>query len=249
MKNDLVQIPSYHSLFNPVLKALKKLGGSGTIEEINQKVIENENIPDEISSIPHGDNSSLSEVEYRMAWSRTYLKAYGLLENSKRGVWALTSEGSKDIEVDPAEVVRVVKDKMPKRKKEINVSPKQEKEEQPIDDVQSWKQNLLDVLINMKPDAFERLVQRILRESGFSQVVVTGKSGDGGIDGKGIARINGLLSFHVLFQCKKYSGSITPSLIRDFRGAMQGRADKGLFVTTGSFTREALKEATRDGAP
>ena len=101
----------------------------------------------------------------------------------------------------------------------------------------------------MKADAFERLVQRILRESGFTQVEVTGKSGDGGIDGKGIARINGFLSFHVLFQCKKYSGTVTPSLIRDFRGAMQGRADKGLFVTTGSFTREAIKEATRDGAP
>lgn len=88
-----------------------------------------------------------------------------------------------------------------------------------------------------------------MRESGFFQVEVTGKSGDGGIDGKGIVRVSGLLSFHVIFQCKRYKGSVTPSQIRDFRGAMQGRADKGLIITTGRFTREAIKEATRDGAP
>ena len=105
------------------------------------------------------------------------------------------------------------------------------------------------VLLAMSPAAFERLIQRMLRESGFTHVQVTGKSGDGGIDGIGIARVSGLLSFHVLFQCKRYQGAISPSQIRDFRGAMQGRTDKGLFITTGTFTREAIKEATRDGAP
>ena len=100
----------------------------------------------------------------------------------------------------------------------------------------------------MSPDAFERLVQRILRESGFSQVEVTGKTGDGGIDGKGIFKIADLISFNVLFQCKKWQGSVSASHIRDFRGALQGRADKGLFVTTGNFTRDAIKEASRDGA-
>ena len=108
---------------------------------------------------------------------------------------------------------------------------------------------MLNILYSISPSAFERLAQRLLRESGFSQVEVTGKSGDGGIDGKGIVRINGFLSFHIIFQCKRYRGSVTPSQIRDFRGAMQGRADKGLFITTGTFTKEAKKEATRDGAP
>jgi len=118
-----------------------------------------------------------------------------------------------------------------------------------VDNSEKWKEKLLNLLYNISPAAFERLAQRILRESGFSQVEVTGKVGDGGIDGKGIVRVSGLLSFHVIFQCKRYKGSISPSQIRDFRGAMQGRADKGLFITTGNFTREALKEATRDGAP
>ena len=114
----------------------------------------------------------------------------------------------------------------------------------------SWKQQLSIVLTQkLDPSAFERLIQRLLRESGFVQVEVTGKTGDGGIDGKGVARINGLMSFHVLFQRKRYKGSVGASEIRDFRGAMVGRADKGLFITTGTFTVAALKEATRDGAP
>ena len=113
----------------------------------------------------------------------------------------------------------------------------------------SGNTELHKVLLELTPSAFERLIQRLLRESGFIQVDVTGKAGDGGIDGIGIARINGFLSFQVLFQAKRYQGSVSPSQIRDFRGAMQGRTDKGLFITTGTFTREAVKEATRDGAP
>jgi restriction system protein len=113
----------------------------------------------------------------------------------------------------------------------------------------TWHRQLHKTLLLLEPSAFERLAQRLLRESGFIQVQVTGKSGDGGIDGVGIARINGFLSFHVLFQCKRYQGSVTSGQIRDFRGAMQGRTDKGLFITTGTFTRDAMREATRDGAP
>ena len=61
-------------------------------------------------------------------------------------------------------------------------------------------------------------------------------------------RVN-LISFQVLFQCKRWKGSVGAAVVRDFRGAMQGRAYKGLIITTGTFTTEARKEATRDGAP
>jgi restriction system protein len=111
-----------------------------------------------------------------------------------------------------------------------------------------WQDLLLDCLLKMKPAAFERLCQRILKDSGFIKVEVTGRGGDGGIDGIGVLRIN-LLSFHVFFQCKRWKGSVGASAIRDFRGAMVGRADKGLVMTTGTFTTDARKEATRDGAP
>ena len=112
-----------------------------------------------------------------------------------------------------------------------------------------WQDEALEALKQMAPEAFERLCQRLLRESGFIQVEVTGRSGDGGIDGKGVVKLGGILSFHVIFQCKRYRDSISASAIRDFRGAMVGRADKGLFITTGTFTRDARLEAQRDGAP
>jgi len=242
------KMPTFDQLFNPVIEALKKLGGSGTIEEINQVVFEIENIPDEILEIPHGKRKSYhTEVEYRLAWSRTYLKKYGILENSSRGVWALYSSYYDIDKVDPSEVVKKVREIIAEEKS-INQTIVVD-ENDVIDEIHNWKDKVLNVLFQISANSFERLVQRILRESGFTQVEVTGHSGDGGIDGKGILRINGLISFHVMFQCKKYQGSVSSNQIRDFRGAMQGRADKGLFITTGTFTRDAIKEATRDGAP
>jgi restriction system protein len=241
-------LPTFDELIIPTLKALKKLGGSGTIEEINENVYEIAKISEETLQIPHGENGLGSEVEYRLAWSRTYLKKFGLIDNSARGVWALSNA---DINIDKLssdEIVKKVRDLHKPNKPKPEKSEEQEIIEQ-IEETTDWKEKLLNVLFNIQPGAFERLAQRLLRESGFVQVEVTGKSGDGGIDGKGIVKISGFLSFHVIFQCKRYRGSVVPSQIRDFRGAMQGRADKGLFITTGTFTRDAIKEATRDGAP
>jgi len=245
-------LPSFDELIIPTLKALIELGGSGSIEEINTKVYEISKLSDDILQIPHGNEGALNEVDYRLAWSRTYLKKYGLLENSSRGIWALAKTDFDIDSLDHTEIVRVVREnaRLVKPKKPISFDNIENAEvEEEVESTEQWKEKLLNILYEISPSAFERLAQRILRESGFFQVEVTGKSGDGGIDGKGIVRVSGLLSFHVIFQCKRYRGSVTPSQIRDFRGAMQGRADKGLVITTGTFTREAIKEATRDGAP
>jgi len=247
--NDL---PTFDELIVPTVKALLSLGGSGTVEEINNKVYEIAAIPENILQIPHGEEGTTNEVDYRLAWSRTYLKKFGLLENSARGIWALSRADIDINKLDPTEIKRTVREQArPTEKKIVTVSNKRIEEdiEEEVEHTEDWKDKLLNILYQITPAAFERLAQRILRESGFFQVEVTGKSGDGGIDGKGIVRVSGLLSFHVIFQCKRYKGSVSPSQIRDFRGAMQGRADKGLIITTGRFTREAIKEATRDGAP
>ncbi|ENW05222.1 restriction endonuclease [Acinetobacter beijerinckii] len=247
------QVPSFDELIIPTVKALVELGGSGSNEEINTKVYELHNISDEIINIPHGENGTVSEVDYRLAWSKTYLKKFGLLENSSRGIWSLINTAVDISTLDSFEIVKYVReqDKNNKQNKKMSKSSEEliQETKNEVDYSEEWKEKLLNILYNISPAAFERLAQRILRESGFSQVEVTGKVGDGGIDGKGIVRVSGLLSFHVIFQCKRYKGSVSPSQIRDFRGAMQGRADKGLFITTGNFTRDALKEATRDGAP
>ena len=247
-------LPSFDELIIPTVKALIDLGGSGTIEEINTKVYEIAELTDEVLLIPHGDEGTMNEIDYRLAWSKTYLKKFGLLENSSRGVWALLKADIDVLELDYVEIVRKVREQnkpnsaKPKIAKTIIQQIDEEITEE-VNETEEWKDKLLNILYTITPAAFERLAQRILRESGFSQVEVTGKVGDGGIDGKGIVRVSGLLSFHVIFQCKRYKGSVSPSQIRDFRGAMQGRADKGLVITTGKFTREAIKEATRDGAP
>lgn len=238
----MTKVLTYDQLMNPTLQALQALGGSGTIEEINNRVTELVELTDEQLEVLHDpERGSQTEIEYRLAWSRTYLKKYGVLENSSRGVWALTTKGREVDRVDPEDVKRFVKDEYDKQKK---VEHQDDKEIE-----LTWRDELLQALLEMKPDAFERLTQRLLRESGFLQVEVTGQTGDGGIDGKGIMRVGGLLSFHVLFQCKRYKGSVGASQVRDFRGAMVGRADKALLITTGNFTKSAVQEATRDGAP
>ena len=251
--NNKEQMPAYHELMNPLLNALHELGGSGSIDEIAQKVAEMSDFSEELLNVPHNpEKSSQTEIEYRLAWARTYLKKYGLLDNSERGVWVIVPEKRNVKSIDPQEVVKTVRTEDKKKKQHVDNTKSDNVDinaELP-DETQSWRSILHHVLINdMSPDAFERLTKRILRESGFVQVEVTGRTGDGGIDGKGIMRLSGLLSFHVIFQCKKYQGSVSASDIRDFRGAMIGRADKGLFITTGTFTSSAVKEATRDGAP
>lgn len=221
-------IPHRNDLMKPTVEAIKALGGSGSVDEIVEKVILMLEIPDELVSQPYitkrGNEDGRTLLEYELAWVRTYLKQLEVLDNSVRGIWVLTGKELKNNFADASFF------------------------DEPIP-VTNWRELLNKYLVEtLSPAAFERLVQRMLRETGFTQVEVTGRTNDGGIDGRGIAKINGILSFRVVFQCKRYSGSVGASAIRDFRGAMQGRADKGLFITTGYFTREAIKEATRDGA-
>ncbi len=236
-------VPKYDDLFQPLLDALHELGGSASIEEIDDKVAKVLKLnDDDINEIHRGNMTKLS---YRLGWSRNYLKKFGLLENSQRGVWRLTLKGQTTKKIDKATVRREVR-KMSKKEVDIN---DMDEGTTPEDIDTTWQEELIGKLLRVSPQSFEKLCQRVLREAGFVQVEVTGRSGDGGIDGKGILKMNGLLSFHIIFQCKRYQNAVSSKEIRDFRGAMQGRTDKGLFITTSTFTRDAKQEATRDGAP
>lgn len=237
------RVPTYDELNWPALLALKELGGSASIGEHLSKVIELYSVPETVANQPHGD-SGRTEFEYRLAWARTALKRCGYLENSARGVWSLTEEGENADQAELKERIALL------RSLDLQTHQKSKATEQFDDALESldWRDQLLEVLRSMDPSAFERLSQRLLRESGFVKVEVTGRSGDGGIDGTGILQLS-LMSFHVLFQCKRYQGSVGSGAVRDFRGAMMGRTDKGLIITTGTFSPDARKEATRDGAP
>ena len=231
-------VPTFDKLMWPALQALVDIGGSATIQEHLDKVVEIMDLSDEVQNDLHGDGPQ-TEVAYRLAWARTYLGKAGALENSTRGVWSITPEGRALTEAEVANIPVTVRSLYQEARK-------REGDEENVE--ASWKDELLEILQSMPPDSFERLSQRILRESGFVKVEVRGKSGDGGIDGIGVLRIN-LLSFQVFFQCKRYQGTVSAGAIRDFRGAMVGRTDKGLLITTGRFTPDATREATRDGAP
>ena len=237
-------VPRFYELMNPTLEAIRELGGSASIGELEDEIISSMDLPNEIAEVLHGSGNE-TEIGYRAAWARTYLKKCGYIDNSQRGIWTLTSLGMETQEVNPQDIVREV-ERMRHGRRDTSSS---DEDELPDEDEISWQDELLSALYDMEPDAFERLCQRILRESGFIEVEVTRHSGDGGIDGYGTIRLGGLISFNVIFQSKRYRGSIGPDIVRDFRGAMVGRADKGLLITTGRFTREARKEAIRDGAP
>ena len=243
-------MPSVADLYWPVLEVLRNRGGSASNRELSEHVPRYLELPDDVVDMPRGDGPR-TELDCRLSWARTYLKKADAIDNTARGVWTITPAGR---EVASEEDLRNLmrghgpdgqgKAKARGRKPAPGPTPPK-----PPDDSE-WQEELLAVLRKMNPAAFERLCQRVLRESGFSKVEVTGRSGDGGIDGAGVLRVK-LISFHVRFQCKRYAGNVRVQVkeIRDFRGAMVGRADKGLFMTTGAFTSGAVREAVRDGAP
>lgn len=237
------RVPTHGELLWPALEALRHSGGSASIAEHLSSLIELYGVPDEVSSQPHGDTGR-TELEYRLAWARTNLGQCNYIENSGRGVWSTTELGDNATEEDVLKAYSDLRTQYIQRRRAS--SPIVSDQSLPAE--MDWQDELLSILKAISPDAFERLAQRLLRESGFVRVEVTGRSGDGGIDGTGILTLS-LMSFHVLFQCKRYQGSVGASIVRDFRGAMMGRTDKGLIITTGNFTPDANREATRDGAP
>ena len=242
--------PEFIRFFKPILRILKESGGSATTSEVIDRAIELLRIPESEQEVTLKNGQS--RVRNQVQWSRLYLVRAGYLDSSRRGVWSLTEKGSQtDLATfDPYHVFQTVQKQFhaeKKKKKDIEEPFIDERDETSAEDA-DYKSELLALIKSLPPDGFERLCQRVLRESGFQEVTVTGKTGDGGIDGIGVLQVNPFVSFNVLFQCKRYQGSVTPSQVRDFRGAMAGRADKGIMMTTGTFTVEAKKEARRDGA-
>ncbi|MEW5733356.1 MAG: restriction endonuclease [Thermodesulfobacteriota bacterium] len=233
----------------PVLETLQEMGGSASASEVKDRVVEKLGISEkeQAEQLPSGG----SRVRNDIGWARFFLLRAGLMEQAGHGVWTLSEKGlsSRLTEAQAAELADRVDVTFGLRKNAPGTKPSSDGMEPPeeAEDLPDYREELLDILKNLPPAGFERICQRLLRESGFERVEVTGKSGDGGIDGVGILQVNPFVSFKVLFQCKRYQGMVSASQVRDFRGAMVGRADKGIILTTGGFTTDAAKEARRDG--
>lgn len=253
-------LPQFAAYINPVLAILQKLGGSARPAEVVEEIAILLEVPDSVREEKLA-NGQTARFDNQVHWARLYLAETGYIDRSRRGVWSLTEKGRSAGQLSDAEVRAIVDEVQERARSGSRVAVSRpssaapapavaEPTESPPEAVATdYREELLDTIRDLPPAGFERLCQRLLRESGFEQVAVTGRSGDGGIDGDGLLLVNKFVSFRVLFQCKRYQGSVGSSAIRDFRGAMMGRADKGIILTTGSFTPDARREAHRDGAP
>jgi len=252
MTNQKNKGPKFIKYFQPVIDSLIELGGSGRPSEVKDLIVDTLEISEEEQSAQIA--SGTSRFSKNVDWARFYLAKAGYIDSSIRGVWSLTEKGRtanlphqqafelfSRIHNQFSQDRKKKKEEVPSHLDEIDESELLVEEE--ID----HRTALMTIIRSLPPDGFERLCQRLLRESGFEKVTVTGKSGDGGLDGIGVLQMNPFVSFKVLFQSKRYSGSVSVSQVRDFRGAMMGRADKGIIITTGTFTTDAKKEAVRDG--
>lgn len=249
----------FSDFINPLLRFLKKLVGSARPSEVCALIAKDLALPEPFLELRL--KNGVSKFENQVHWARFYLAKAEYIDSSRHGVWSLTEKGLKAPEYTP----KGIKDFVQMVNKSVSLSHSTptipsaregdvsvgDREEETIPGLpgETHRAELLAVLKSLSPGGFERLCQRLLREAGFEEVVVTGRSRDGGIDGHGVLQLNPFVKFRVYFQCKRYDGSVGSDSIRDFRGALVGRADKGIILTTGLFTGEAKREAVRDGVP
>lgn len=240
--------------FNPLLEALRDLGGSGQPKEVYETVARMQNVPDSVRE--ETMKSGVLRFNNQIAWARQYLIWEGYLDNSKRGVWTLSAKGQNKVfsEEEPREIFLKWVSFHTKQKVGQEKAASKEVIEKIDDEVSVETSNLtslslLEVLQSITPTGFEHICKRLLREHGFENVVVTQASRDEGIDGYGTLELNPFVSIKVLFQCKRYKGTVSRAQVGDFRNAMIGRAEKGIILTTGTFSEDAKREASRDGAP
>ena len=215
------KLPTKEGLYNPILVAFRNLGGSASPSEIEARVIAEMGLPDDV--LEELTPGGWPRLRARLDWARLDLKYAGYLESEARGVWALTPGGQQELQVDQRDILRRANQVLAERKLNRQVQ-RETSDDQPtdgnVDEDSTWREGLLQLLQSMEPSQFERLCQRVLRSSGFSEVKVTGKSGDGGIDGHGILLLQGIISVPVAFQSKRYRGSVGPSIVREFRGSL-----------------------------
>lgn len=238
--------------FGPLLDALRELGGSGKPKEVVEEIAKAEKISD--SQREEVMKSGILRFDNQVAWARQYLVWEGLLDNSKKGVWTLSSKGQ-DVFLNQEDARKIflkwveIHQKAKKEKLSKSKIVESQEQEEPEELDNEITPTLLEVLQSVTPIGFEHICKRLLREHGFENVYVTQASHDDGIDGYGTLELNPFVSIKVLFQCKRYKGTVSRAQIGDFRNAMIVRADKGIILTTGTFSEDAKREASRDGAP
>lgn len=246
--------PNFLKYFQPLIETLKENGGAGKTSEIVDAVINKMDIPEEELEVTL--TSGAFKVRNSIQFARLYLVKADFMDSTQRGLWKLTEKGFHS-NLDDDKVYQIFKEvqegltKNTGKKDRSTMDQKQIKADFENEEVEDESHNttLLNLLKKLSPGGFEKICKRLLIEIGLENVQITGRPNDQGIDGTGIIKINEIINFTVIFQCKRYKETVSPNYIRDFRGTMQGRADKAIFITTGRFTQESKNEANRDGVP
>ncbi|MBU8892790.1 MAG: restriction endonuclease [Bacteroidales bacterium] len=239
--------PQFLKYVNPILTILQANGGAGNSSSVIDQVIDNLGITEEELAITTSNGQS--RIRNQIQWARFYLFKGGMIDNAQRGIWRLTKEGleTKLSNTDVHNIFKSVHKEVEKAKsKKIETKNNTEFDDSTTED-EEHSGELLNLIKNLSPSGFEKLCKRLLTEIGIHDITITGGSGDQGIDGVGLVKLNDVVSLNIVFQCKRYKDIVSPHNVRDFRGAMQGRGEKGLIISTGRFTKEAKNEANRDG--
>lgn len=238
--------PEFLKYINPVLTTLQSNGGAGESSDVIEQVIDKLGITE--AELDETTSNGQSRIRNQIQWARFYLFKAGIIDNAQRGIWRLTNDGL-DRKLNDEGVYNLFKGVQNSVKKTPTSKPK--KAEPVFENIATEDEEhsicLINIIQSLTPSGFEKLCKRLLTEIGINEIVITGGSGDQGIDGKGIVKLNDVVSLNIVFQCKRYKETVSPHHVRDFRGAMQGRGEKGLIITTGRFTKEAKNEANRDG--
>jgi len=250
--------PRFVQHFGSLLDALRALGSSARPAEAMEWIYKNRSIPQSYAETVN--KSGQTSFENDVHWARFYLAKAGLIDTEKRGVWVATDAGreatlTSDQAYDLYKKIHggFQKDAIGSSATKLPLALPEEQNTSAPDEHEFINQDLVQerlvvLLKGLTDSGFEELCARLLRHIGFENVTVTGRSNDKGVDGVGYLLINRFVRTKVMFQCKRYDGVVGPEKIRDFRGAIQGRAERGILLTTGTFTRGAVEEAARENA-
>lgn len=162
------ELPTINELAWPTLNVLKDLGGTASIKQISSSIAQELRIPRELRKL-RSPGGELSEFRYRALCARIALKSISaLVENASNGMWSITDSGRRIPDEDALLRMLGMNEISPTRDREI------------------WRDELLGALRTMKPTSFIALCTSVLVESGFRQIEVVKKTGDGDMIGSGI---------------------------------------------------------------
>ncbi len=227
-------LPKQSDIEIPLLRTLAEMGGRGVPRDIYPRVRQffpSVTDADVAETLVSGGNKWANRIQ----WVRQHLISRGEVESAGHGVWAITEKGR-------ARLGAVEKERSaPAPATSFNL------EELAEEYSAAFHDKVLQKLQDLTPQQFERFANALLEAYGFSEMHVTGKAGDGGIDGSGKLRV-GLATMDVAFQCKRWQGMVGRPEIDKFRGAISGEFQQGIFFTTSDFSGPARDASIKKGA-